>query len=635
MKVTVFDTESDGFLKEATKIHIMSWTTDGIDYHSTSSYDKMKEVLNNCDLAVCHNVICHDMPLLKKIAGYDSKFTKYADSMALSRTLFPDRKINKSLPAPLRKKPHSIEAWAHTFGMHKPEVDDWVNISWEKAKERCEEDVKINYKLWLRIVSRMRNLYDNPDDRLRYIKYLSFKMDCMREQEDIGVKINVPAAKKLLEDLERSREESHNMLRSVMPMVTKYKTKSPPKNMKKKDGTLSAHGEKWRELCKEHGYSDSYLGDIEVVDHVEEPNPGSSEQIKDWLTELGWKPATFKFVKDKTTGAERKIPQIRKQKELCPSVERLAEEVEEVKYLTGLSVVQHRIGVVKGFLDAVEDGWVEAKTSGFTNTLRFTHASPCVNLPGVDKPWGKEIRGLLLAPTPAHYLCGADMSSLEATTKAHYIHPYDPAYAEALTDEFFDEHLDLAVQNNEVTKEEYTYYVYNDLEGDERWDKLHSVRKAYKPVNYSGIYGVGKAKLAREAGFTEKVAEDLLKKYWERNWAVKELVKPLEVKEVGGISWLKNPVSGFWYELRHEKDRFSTLNQSTGVFLFDAWVARVRRYGIQVCAQFHDEILFWTVKKKQAGKILDEAIREVNEDVDLNVTLRIDYKFGKNYAEVH
>ena len=54
------------------------------------------------------------------------------------------------------------------------------------------------------------------------------------------------------------------------------------------------------------------------------------------------------------------------------SIEDLAEEVPDVKELTGMGVLQHRIGVLNGFLDSLIFGqYVEAGAAGFTNTLRI------------------------------------------------------------------------------------------------------------------------------------------------------------------------------------------------------------------------------------------------------------------------
>lgn len=39
--------------------------------------------------------------------------------------------------------------------------------------------------------------------------------------------------------------------------------------------------------------------------------------------------------------------------------------------------------------------------------------------------------------------------------------------------------------------------------------------------------------------------------------------------------------------------------------------------------------------QENTSKLLDKAIEQVNEELQLNVPLRIDYKFGKTYSEIH
>jgi hypothetical protein len=110
-----------------------------------------------------------------------------------------------------------------------------------------------------------------------------------------------------------------------------------------------------------------------------------------------------------------------------------------------MTVVKHRIGLVKGFLDNVDsDGYVMAQIQGFTNTLRFKHAV-CVNIPSSRKPYGAEIRSLLTVRNDDYVLCGSDMASLEDRTKQHYMWDYDPEYVKEMMTPDFDPHLDLAL----------------------------------------------------------------------------------------------------------------------------------------------------------------------------------------------
>ena len=146
---------------------------------------------------------------------------------------------------------------------------------------------------------------------------------------------------------------------------------------------------------------------------------------------------------------------------------------------------------------------MKAEIDGLTNTLRFKHKKPLVNLPGVDRPWGKEVRGCLTAPQ-GYVLCGADMTSLEDTCKRHYMHPYDPAYVFEMSQDGFDPHLDLAKHAGAVSQDDIDAYNQGNK------PELKALRKNYKVVNYSATYGVGAAKLSRTTGLPAHECQALL-----------------------------------------------------------------------------------------------------------------------------
>ena len=339
---------------------------------------------------------------------------------------------------------------------------------------------------------------------------------------------------------------------------------------------------------------------------------------------LGWEPCYHQYKDD------RQIPQVRKDGELTPSVEVLIDKEPKVKVLEGLTVLTHRIGILKGFLETERDGYVRAEIDGFTNTLRFRHKKPLVNLPGVDKPYGKEIRGCLIAPD-GHILCGADMTSLEDTTKRHYMHPYDPDYVADMSRPGFDPHLDLAKHAGYASESDIDKYNRGEM------PELKSLRKNFKVVNYSATYGVGSAKLSRTTGMAQSDAQALLDAYWDRNWSVKQFAEDQKVRSIGGDMWVQNPGSKFWHSLRCEKDAFSTINQSTGAYCFDKWVAYYRSVRSNIVGQFHDESIN-VIKKGEEDvhtKYLQLAIDKLNKDLKLNVTLGIDIQYGNNYSEIH
>ena len=171
------------------------------------------------------------------------------------------------------------------------------------------------------------------------------------------------------------------------------------------------------------------------------------------------------------------------------------------------------------------------------------------------------------------------------------------------------------------------------------FERLENERKKAKTTNYSALYGVGPPKLARTSGIPVKEADKLLKTFWEMNWAISEFSDDMlkGVRRLGGQMWVKNPVSGFWYSLRYEKDVFSTLNQSTGVYCFDTWMAFYLSKRPNIVGQFHDETINYVRKGEEVvhEKTLRWAITQANKKLKLNVALDIDVQYGATYAEIH
>jgi hypothetical protein len=612
---TVFDIETDGLLDQMTKIHVLSYSDDNKTVIHTHDYGEMREFFLTRKTLVGHNIVRFDIPAVEKLLGIKVE-ARLIDTLALSWYIHHDR------------LKHGLEGYGDEYGVPKPVIKDWNSLSPEEYAHRCNEDVKINNRLYLLLNMKLNKLYDNENDKDRLIDYLTFKLDCAREQEELQWKLDVPKAQAAYDEISRLKEEKVEQLAEAMPkrMLTRMVTQ--PKVMYKKDGYLSSHGENWLALCKKYKQSLTSIG-FKINTGEERGNPNSNDQVKDWLYSLGWKPRTFKFVRDKKTGDERQIEQVRKGSELCRSVVDLASVDPAVDLLDGLTVLTHRAGILSSFLDCHKDGYLQAGVAGLTNTFRFKHYRPLVNLPSVDKPYGDVIRGCLTCPD-GYVLAGADMTSLEDTTKRHYMKPLDPTYVEEMSREGFDPHLDLALHAGVINQDDIDKH-----NSGER--SLKALRKNYKVVNYSATYGVGAAKLARETGMSKGEAKTLLDAFWSRNWAIEKVASTVRVREVMDGMWLLNPVSGFWHSLRSDKDRFSTLNQSTGVFCFDTWVAICRKNGVKAVGQFHDEIIA-LVKKGDEGKVenlMHEAAIMLNDKVKLNVPLGTDVQFGNTYADIH
>jgi hypothetical protein len=608
----VFDIETDGL--NASKIHVLSWMGDDGNVHHTHDYEAMRIFFEEADVLIGHNIIRFDIPQVEKVLGVHIK-AKLVDTLALSWYL------------DFWRPSHGLASYGEDFNIPKPEIDDWENLTPEEYAHRCNEDVLINYALYKRLDYKLDQLYPDEIDKWRLIDYLTFKLQCAEEQERLRWKLDVPKAQAHLKQWEELKAIKTEALANAMPKRVLTAMRHRPKNYQKKDGSLSRLGEKWEELCKQEKVPTSTQS-LKVKVGEERANPSSVQQVKDWLFMLGWEPRTFKFMRE-ADGTTRKLEQIRKDGELCPSVRELAEQEPAISLLDGLTVLSHRIGVIKGLLESENEGYVCASVAGLTNTFRFRHARPCVNLPSVDRQYGWEIRECLTSPE-GYTLCGADMTSLEDTTKRHYMKPLDPDYVEEMSKEGFDPHLDLAKHAGVVTQDDIDKH-----NSGER--SLKALRKNYKVVNYSATYGVGKQTLARNTGMSESEAQTLLDAFWSRNWSVEKVSKDAKVRHLLGSDWLYNPVSRFWYSLRSDKDRFSTLNQSTGVYCFDSWLMYCKGLDLQMIGQFHDEVIVLVEEGEEqtTKRKMEAAIDLLNDELQLNVPLGIDVQFGSTYADIH
>ena len=105
----------------------------------------------------------------------------------------------------------------------------------------------------------------------------------------------------------------------------------------------------------------------------------------------------------------------------------------------------------------------------------------------------------------------------------------------------------------------------------------------------------------------------------------------------------KNPVNGFWYSLRSDKDRVSTLIQGLGSYILDVWLLNIfylagqRSLEVMLLGQFHDEVIIEIPKglEEEYKALLKDAMEKVNKQLKLNRELACDIQFGNNYSEIH
>lgn len=650
-----FHTLSVGFKKSSGKWGIKS----------TGSREDVLKVFENPDnVIVGHYFIPYDAVALEKLFNFKIKAT-IIDSLAISWYLYNTQ------------KKHGLETWGEFFGYEKVKIkeDEWKTLSYKKAVERCERDVEINILLWEKLLEYLREIYDNDDKKvIRIIKYLNFIMECAREQESQKIEVDVEKVISTLEKFEGLKKEKVDILKEAMPKVPVTAIKNKPSKLEKKDGSLSVAAVKWDEFLKVCKLPKDTEGPIEYIKSYDEPNPNSVKQKKDWLYSMNWVPQTFDYKRDKETGEVKKIEQIvAPDKSLCPSVIKLIKKEPALKQLEGISILTHRIGVLKGLLkNANEEGFLAQGLYQLANSLRWQH-SVIVNFPGVtgrgDISDGKWIRECLIAGKGNKFV-QSDLSGIESRTSDHYTFHLNPELIEETSQAYFDPHTKIAVASSLMTIDEEIWFkwkkengerikegkevlspeVFGDisesfeemrnLEGKEEKDLMNKIKDARskgKTTNYSSLYLVGSQTLARTLGISKSEAQKLIDSYWEIHWAVKEAAKSFETKTINKQMWILCPISDFWHPIRNSKDAFSVVNQSSAVYCFNMWLWNITQQGVWPILQTHDDELL-RCKEKDTEKyveITNEAMRRVNQQLNLNVELACEVQVGDNFAETH
>jgi hypothetical protein len=176
--------------------------------------------------------------------------------------------------------------------------------------------------------------------------------------------------------------------------------------------------------------------------------------------------------------------------------------------------------------------------------------------------------------------------------------------------------------------------------------KISKARAIGKSTNYAAVYQAGAETLARTSGMSVPQAKIALEGYWKLNWSVKAIAEDqCVIEDSRGAKWLVNPINGFAYALRSDKDRFSTLCQGTGSFLFDMWVDEILermfdKWGVKrLNLEAHDEYVTSftdTESNKEAMKdITVKAIETLNTRYMLRRELGCDVQFDYSYAGIH
>jgi DNA polymerase-1 len=143
----IFDLETDDLLEKVTQVWCCGLRyIEGDADKSIVVRDNFLGYLDKANVLIGHNIIGFDLPVLKKLYGWEhSKECTLIDTWLLSKMLYPHRQS------------HTLAAWGETLGYPKGDHSDWTQYSEEMATY-CKRDVDLTYEVYKVMIKKMEKL---------------------------------------------------------------------------------------------------------------------------------------------------------------------------------------------------------------------------------------------------------------------------------------------------------------------------------------------------------------------------------------------------------------------------------------------------------------------------------------------
>ena len=605
----VYDIETDGL--DATTIWVLvAYNLDTDQMYTFSDHDNLHgsiadgvRLLENAELLIGHNIIGFDNRQVDKLYNTNLNDKRNHDTFIMSQVLRYKRKHR-----------HGLAGWGEALGNKKIEYDDWSHYNREMLKY-CKQDVLVNRDVYLKLLEEYKRIHArNPKikEGLKVEHDVAVFNARVREH---GWLLQTDKAKSTLSAMSSRMDEIESIIEPLLGNKTVYIDKEPKTPKYKKNGEYNANTV--RILSEYFGHavnpSDTHLmpagGEFQRT--REEPiELGSTDLVKDWMLNNGWKPDEYQKKKIGfewvTMGPKLTETSLNAWKPYGPLVS---------EYYT----LRSRKSVIEGWLEKQVNGRLHGNmwTCG-TPTFRCRH-EVIVNLPAVDAEWGKEIRELLVADD-GYVVVGADSSGNQLRGLCHY------------------------VRNNDFTNE----VIYGD-QHQRNADILQCSRPIAKSYLYAYLFGAGDGKLGQV--LTGK-----------NNPTVGKRSKEAFAKGIKGLGELREKISKIWKSTNHTQGEgwipgldgrpvfvpsdHQTLNyllQSAEGITCKAAVSyamqKIKEEGIDAQPRlfYHDEQA-WICKPEDAdkvGKILKDSFKIGPTWFDVDCMDGGDPCIGGSYADVH
>ena len=403
----VCDIEANGLYEEADTIHcaVFKDVDTGKVYRLTKK-ESIIRMLEKCTYLIMHNGVGYDIPLIKKVYGYEYK-GKILDTVLMSREVYKNKKVPEQMKEDCKaagKKlsgPHSLAAWGYRLERGKVEHEDWSVFS-DEMMHRCVEDVEITHLLY-RVLLGLEPKFktDNkPWNKEEFpSKALWLTHDFMRvisRQEKHGWKLDIGKCERSLHQLSKWIRWIDVVLESHLPVLPIIKEDRLDENADSngfqnpftKAGDFNVRLQNW--IDKEHiDWNRDTIGGSFCRVTFRKVSLNSDKETKEWLLAMGWQPEEYNYSKkevDEDGNPKRTSPKLNSDDAF------IGVDGKVGRLICKRVQCRHRQSNIQGWLDRVRsDGRLESRISGFADTYRVRHAN-IANVPNVNSFYGKIMR---------------------------------------------------------------------------------------------------------------------------------------------------------------------------------------------------------------------------------------------------
>lgn len=594
MRVEVADLEANGLLHEADRV----WCGVFKDIHTNemSKYepwdiDKMLSHLDSVDVLIMHNGIGYDLPLLRKLYGYEFK-GKVVDTLLMSRMQDPNRRLPPNCPD-TKMGPNSVGAWGYRVGRGKPNHDDWDNYS-DAMLHRCTEDVEIQHLIYKALLEEGKGL------GWRNAHINSSKLfGILQKQEEYGWLFDKEYAERCIHQLSHWIDRIDRSLLPKLPnvlVIEEAKVKGVPKYVKKpflKNGKYSASSLTWLDNSGLPVGNPRVIGGPFSRVSFRPVDLNSNAETKAYLLEAGWIPEEW----NKNADGVRTSPKLSQ-----------GEAFEGVQGRGGRLIVKrvqsrHRRSQIEGWVKSLrDDGRISQVISGIAQTGRLTHKC-IVNVPGLESFYGKQMRKCFTSKD-GYKIVGTDSAGCQNRMLAARVN--DPKFTEILVNGDKDKGTSIHQVNQQAIKAiagfEVTY-------------------RTSKNLNYAFMFGASDKKLGSMINGTEGDGAQIRKALLSISPGFENLVESLTEEWRSNAKkrpnkWGKLDYHGGWIKGLDGRPIFIESEHCILVYMLQSDEAILMQYALVFLQEWLDE-KGWTHGEEYGfvANVHDEFQAEVREDL--------------------